>query len=29
VALGDKDAAFRNLERGIAERDGMLAYLKT
>lgn len=29
VALGDKDGAFRNLERGFAERDGMLAYLKT
>ncbi|MBZ5593622.1 MAG: tetratricopeptide repeat protein [Acidobacteriia bacterium] len=29
VALGDKDAAFRNLERGFAERDGMLAYMKT
>ena len=29
VALGDKDAAFRALERGFAERDGMLAYLKT
>ena len=29
AALGDKDGAFRNLERGFAERDGMLAYLKT
>ena len=29
AALGDKDGAFRNLDRALAERDGMLAYLKT
>lgn len=29
AALGDKDGAFRNLDRAFTERDGMLAYLKT
>jgi len=29
TALGDKEGAFRSLDRGLAERDGMLAYLKT
>jgi serine/threonine-protein kinase len=29
AALGDKDGAFRYLDRALAERDGMLAYLKT
>ena len=28
AALGDKDAAFRTLDRGFDERDGMLAYAK-
>jgi hypothetical protein len=28
AAIGDKDGAFRALDRAFAERDGMLAYTK-